>query len=285
MNIKEKLKHLLINKIYPFRYYTNIYKRFSFYQVDSKFLFLSFDCDKNTDIHSLNKVLEILNEFNVKVNFAIPACYIENNKDLILKIIKNGHEIINHTFSHPDNFVNLNLEIQKEEIKKADIEFKTKLDYAVKGFRAPHFGWFYYKPDNLFELLNFIKELGYCYSSTTVLSWFINAHFENNKDVLIQKDFKEIPLSPNPLRPLEAFDSYYFFQKNRNSQFLDKKQKVLFFRLFQQLLETNVKYQTPINLYFDPQDVVKNNFLIEIIDLINSYKFKYCRYSDFCDSK
>ncbi len=48
------------------------------------------------------KILDVLNKYNVKANFFILGKYAEKYKDIVREIFDKGHLIGNHTYSHPN---------------------------------------------------------------------------------------------------------------------------------------------------------------------------------------
>ena len=46
------------------------------------------------------KILDVLKEFNVKATFFVCGKCVENYPEIAKKIVKEGHKIGNHTFSH-----------------------------------------------------------------------------------------------------------------------------------------------------------------------------------------
>jgi hypothetical protein len=99
---------------------------------------LSFD----SEVIGTEKILEILNKFNIKVTFGIVAAILnKNNKfkifsDQIMEIHKNGHEICSHSYSHkflPS--IKINSLIDEIESSKRIIE--DFLQSNVIGFIPP----------------------------------------------------------------------------------------------------------------------------------------------------
>ena len=74
--------------------------------------------------------LELLSEFNVKATFFISGNKIEKHKDIILKIIEDGHELGNHTYSHK------NLIFKKPSFIRREIKFTDELIKSC-GAEAP----------------------------------------------------------------------------------------------------------------------------------------------------
>jgi hypothetical protein len=78
---------------------------------------------------------------------------------------KNGHEIANHTWSHPYNLTDLSPRRQLQELKRADEQIQETIesDDIPRGFRAPGY--------NVgAETLHICTELGYDYDSSILPS-------------------------------------------------------------------------------------------------------------------
>lgn len=272
-----------ISKLIPSYYLNKAYNNYNKINLNidrSRTALLSFDCDKNTDIEVMERLLTILSDNHIIANFAIPACYIKDHLSLMKNAISSGHELLNHSFSHPNNFVNLSLDAIKKEIQMADLKYKDLLSYQLQGFRAPHFGWFYYDGQKLFNLFEYLSKMHYRYSSSTVLTWFLFPPFKTKKYILNNIHFREFPLSPSPIRPFEAFDSYYFFKDYRSSQMVPFRTIKYFLNLFSRVIYKSIKYNIPLNIYLDPQDVIKNNLIHQIIELMRNNKLNIVKYSD-----
>ncbi len=77
---------------------------------------LTFD-DWGTDF-SITPILDILEKYNVKATFFLRANGVENNPNLASAMMEAGHEIANHTYTHPV-ITNLTANQIQEEIIKA----------------------------------------------------------------------------------------------------------------------------------------------------------------------
>jgi len=138
----KKLNNLFVNRLFSFYIFRKAHIALYLSKTNLRIILLSFNCDKDTDVSNLNKIIEKLEENNIKAKFAIPAIYIKDHLNLIKRILDNNHEIINYTFSCLDHFVELKIEEEQEEIKKADLEIKTRLNYVSRGFRLHILGGF-----------------------------------------------------------------------------------------------------------------------------------------------
>ena len=66
-------------------------------------LTLSFDCDYPQDVEAIPFVLKLLAKYSLKTTFACVGLWIEKYPKEHKMILEYGHEIMNHTYSHPDN--------------------------------------------------------------------------------------------------------------------------------------------------------------------------------------
>ena len=112
---------------------------------------------------SLPFLLQLLNKTNSKATFMVIG------KDLKLKAcrsfckkaVSEGHEIANHTWSHPIYFAKLSQKEKEKEIIKAHIEISKVCQQKPVGFRGPG----YYEDR---EIISILKKLDYKYDSSVL---------------------------------------------------------------------------------------------------------------------
>ncbi len=224
---------------------------------------LSFDCDYTKDIKSLPALLNILSRYSISASFACVGKLIEKYPQEHLEIIKAGHEILNHTYTHPNNeelnlsqkFNELNSTQKKIEIEKCHKICVDLLGYSPIGFRTPHFGSFHTK--DIYEILN---SLGYKYSSSVSAVKTLSSGLP-----FIVNGVTELPVSNCPEHPLAIFDSWHSLARGNGKH----KGGGVFYNLFKQLIDIGISTNSYINIYFDPQDVVGNNdfkLMLEYLD-------------------
>jgi peptidoglycan/xylan/chitin deacetylase (PgdA/CDA1 family) len=69
-------------------------------QADKPWVALTLDA--GADAAPVPAMLKTLREHNVKITFFLTGKWIKDNPDLARQIVADGHEIANHTFTHPD---------------------------------------------------------------------------------------------------------------------------------------------------------------------------------------
>ena len=236
---------------------------------------LSFDLDFEKDYKALRKLLDILKQFDVLANFAVIGKFVKKYPDMHKRIIDEGHELINHTYSHPDNphwnpykyFNKLTYEEQKEEIEKAHEVICKYIGYECIGFRTPHFGNLH--TESVYYIL---KELGYKYSSSTAAcsTTGFGAPYTHGTGIL------EIPVGTSLHFPLAVFDSWNMLRKKRPLLKRDDD----FIKEFDETVDILVKEKKFLTHYFDPYDIVINNKIFFILQIIKKYFVNTKLYKD-----
>ncbi len=71
------------------------------YQVETstKRVAISFDATWGTDL--TDEILAILQEYNIKTTFFLAGYWVDKHPQYVIKIAEEGHEIGNHSYSHP----------------------------------------------------------------------------------------------------------------------------------------------------------------------------------------
>lgn len=82
------------------------------------------------------EILDILDEFGIKATFFVVGCNCEENPEIVLREISSGHEIGNHTYSHPRLSRIKQERLMSEIIKTENLLFELS-EYRPKLFRPP----------------------------------------------------------------------------------------------------------------------------------------------------
>ena len=120
---------MYLSKIpYPLRllYPKNVIWNFDLY---TPLLYLTFDDGPNPETTSF--ILDVLDKHNIKATFFCKGSNVEKYPGLFQDILKSGHDIGNHTYSHPRG-TGTSFEVYLEDFQRFESIHKTKL------FRPPY---------------------------------------------------------------------------------------------------------------------------------------------------
>jgi peptidoglycan/xylan/chitin deacetylase (PgdA/CDA1 family) len=100
-----------------------------------------------------------LDDYDIKGSFFIPGATVEKYPDMVAEIVRRGHEVGNHGYTHmcPDSFEDRAAEAKEYYDTNAAIKKITGND--PKGFRAP--SW-----EFSVNTLGILKEMGFLYDSS-----------------------------------------------------------------------------------------------------------------------
>ena len=87
-------------------------------------------------VRGLDRVLKTLRDHEIPSTFFVPGMVAENHPEAIEKIMKDGHEIALHGYSHTPMHL-LTAEQQEEEMEKGKEALKQLTGVTPAGFRAP----------------------------------------------------------------------------------------------------------------------------------------------------
>ena len=120
---------------------------------EERVIYLTFDAGYENG--NVEKIVDILNEENVKGAFFVLDNFLIKNEDLVKKMIENGHTIANHTFKHTDM-----TKIKDKEVFEKELKLLENLYREIYGAEMAKF---YRPPEGKFneENLKWASELGY----------------------------------------------------------------------------------------------------------------------------
>ncbi|WP_320171765.1 polysaccharide deacetylase family protein [Maridesulfovibrio sp.] len=240
---------------------------------------LTFDFDFEEDIAAFPELLDKLKQHDIRAGLAVIGKFVEKYPDIHKRAVAEGHEIINHTYTHPDNphwapdryFNKLTYSEQKEEIERAHDTFRKVLGIEVIGFRTPHYGNLH--TESVYPIL---AELGYKYSSSTAACGYKGF----GAPTIHSHGIMEIPTGCSLHFPLAIFDSWNMLRK-RNPFLGDDG---LFVDEFDKTLHTVVEYNLFLTHYFDPYDAIKNRKLNIMLKSISRQGIKTVLYKEAVSS-
>ena len=119
---------------------------------NEKEIYLTFDAGYDNGV--LSGILDILKEKNVKSTFFVTGDFLTREKELVKRIVNEGHIIGNHTWNHK-NITKISKDELKEELEKVEKEYYNITGKEMIKFFRPPEGEF-----NKEALMN-LKNLGY----------------------------------------------------------------------------------------------------------------------------
>ena len=84
----------------------------------------------------MGRILELLDRYDIKATFFVPGLVIQQRQALIEDVLKRGHEIAHHSWSHAW-IVSLTPEQEREEMEKGFEIIKRVTGRAPRGYRSP----------------------------------------------------------------------------------------------------------------------------------------------------
>lgn len=100
-----------------------------------KVLYLTFDCGYEYE-NLTSKILDVLKEKKVPATFFCTLDHIKREKDLIARMIKEGHIVGNHSATHP-SFASIDRAKMAKEIEDTENYLRENFGYSAKYFRFP----------------------------------------------------------------------------------------------------------------------------------------------------
>lgn len=101
-----------------------------------KLIALTFD-DAPDTVHT-EKVLDILKKYKVKATFFLVGFKMERHPEVTERIYEEGHDVGNHSYSHPNFTEYSSQSIFKEQILKTEKLFQETLGVRPKMIRPPY---------------------------------------------------------------------------------------------------------------------------------------------------
>ena len=104
-------------------------------ETEKKQVAISFDAAWGNE--QTEDLLNILRKYNVKATFFLVGDWVDNFPDDVKKIAKAGHDVGNHSDSHP-HMTQISQEEQKTQIKDCNDKIEKLTGECPKLFRAPY---------------------------------------------------------------------------------------------------------------------------------------------------
>ena len=146
---------------------------------------ISFEKQIEISRNGLIIILDLLKKHNAKATFFSTVIFAKENKDLIRKLISEGHELASHTWFHS--------KFEIEDLKNSRLELSQLFNTEVIGLRMPRLA-----P----VAVNDVLEAGYSYNSS-LNPTYIPGRYDN-------RDISRTYFKENNLLQIPASVSTYF---------------------------------------------------------------------------
>ncbi len=98
-------------------------------------IYITFDAGYENG--NMDKILEALKKHNVVATFFVVGNFVDNNRELVKKMADEGHNISNHSYTHPD-MSGMNREAFESEMKRLEDAYRDITGKEiVKLYRPP----------------------------------------------------------------------------------------------------------------------------------------------------
>ena len=239
-------------------------------------LALTFDLDYQADTDALPALVELADRVGAKMTLFSIGKLVEADPGPYREALQAGHEIANHTWSHPDNpvlnpdreFWDLTVDEMADEIGRAQDVFERELGARPVGFRTPHFK----DAPRMMEALARYEELRYVstalasktplatpyFPTRTLPADDLSLHYasldpqQNHRALMI-------PLTPCPEHRWSPFCSYHAIREPSNpARGAGLHTLTSFASLWTKML-VKARPDGFASVYFDPLDVMRDD--------------------------
>jgi peptidoglycan-N-acetylglucosamine deacetylase len=87
------------------------------------------------------KILQLLDTYHVPALFCMIGNQVLGHEDVARTVMRAGHQLANHTWSHPTGLAGRAAPVIGEEIRRAQAKIVKTTGYAPKLFRSPGGDW------------------------------------------------------------------------------------------------------------------------------------------------
>ena len=133
-------------------------------------------------VQNTEKILEVLDKYKVKASFFCIGENIEKNPEIFRLILKKGHFVGNHTYSHTRKMGFLSAEQLVEEIEKCDEIFSKTGGVTPATFRPP------------FGIINPNTHKALTKTGHKVIGWNLRSYdaILNSEEIILKRIFNNI---------------------------------------------------------------------------------------------
>ncbi|CAN5832265.1 hypothetical protein BH23CHL2_BH23CHL2_26510 [soil metagenome] len=107
------------------------------FEIDEPIMVLTFDA--GADRGYAAEILDILAQEGIPASFGMTGPWAEDNPDLMLRIVNEGHHLINHSWSHP-HFPELTSDERIAEVRSLEDLLRNEYGVELQPYFRPPFG-------------------------------------------------------------------------------------------------------------------------------------------------
>lgn len=106
---------------------------------DSNLAYMSLTFDDGGSVENVKSVIDTLDKYEAKATFFFLGSFINQNPDIMKDIVARGHEVGNHSYSHPD-FTKISYNKIINELNNSAEAFKNATGQDMKPYVRPPYG-------------------------------------------------------------------------------------------------------------------------------------------------
>lgn len=215
---------------------------------------ISFEDQISISQIGLTRILDILKKHNAKATFFSTVIFAENSKDLISRLLQEGHELASHTWFHS--------EFEEKHLKESREKLEELFSTNVTGLRMPRM-----MPVDKKE----VENAGYLYNSS-VNPTFLPGRYNNLK--VSRTYFKEGKVTQIPASVSPNFRIPLFWLSFHNFPL----------SFYKKLASDTLKKDHYLNIYFHPwefAEIKNSDFKLPGFTVKNSGTEMVERFDDF----
>jgi len=103
--------------------------------IEEKKISISFDAAWGAE--DFQKIMDVLDKHQIKTTFFMTGEWVEKYPDCVKMLVEKGHDLANHSATHPD-MTTLSKEEQKKQIMEVHEAVKSLTGYEMELFRPPY---------------------------------------------------------------------------------------------------------------------------------------------------
>ena len=117
---------------------------------------------------ALPRFLDAFDRHAIRGTFFMVGCDAEvsSHRAIVQEVVRRGHEVGNHSWSHPYNLRGLSRAAKEQEIVRAELAIADVAGVRPVGFRCP-------SGELDSEIFEVLEERGYLYDSSVYPTWFL----------------------------------------------------------------------------------------------------------------